>query len=227
MPLNFDTNLILQTSNEGSRLETIKRVTGAWFTAENRSEVFAITGSATLKGLLLPGQIFYVRDTNEMLIYSQSGAFPFTNDHFNSFTWPGSGGSASTGSLLTTASVAGTTMTFTKGDSSTFDVTLPGGSGGTPGGSPGQIQFNSAGAFAGDAKLSFNSTTGLTKITGSLKIEALNGSQNIFLIKSGSREIAKVTDDGTFVLSPVTGSALTPYEGGLMYSSSALYVGTE
>ena len=153
--------------------------------------------------------------------------FTFTDTvEWNEFSF-GGGGSTNTGSLLVTASVAGSDMTFTKGDNSTFVVALPGG-GGTPGGSPGQIQFNNAGAFAGSSKLKFDSTTGLTQISGSLEINATGStSEEIFLIKSGSRGIAKVTKDGTFVLIPITGSAPTSYEGSLMYSSSALYVGTE
>jgi hypothetical protein len=109
-------------------------------------------------------------------------------------------------------------------DSSSFSFPGSGG-GGNPGGSSTQIQFNNGGNFAGSPKLTFNSSTGLTKVTGSLKIDTLDASQDIFLIKSGSRNIAKVTKEGTFVLVPVTGSALTPFSGGLMYSSSALYVG--
>jgi len=42
-----------------------------------------------------------------------------------------SGGSTDTGSLLTTASVSSNTITFTKGDSSTFDITVDTGSAGS------------------------------------------------------------------------------------------------
>jgi hypothetical protein len=41
----------------------------------------------------------------------------------------GGGGSTNTGSLLTTASIAGSTITFTKGDGSTFPIVVPAGSG--------------------------------------------------------------------------------------------------
>jgi hypothetical protein len=48
----------------------------------------------------------------------------------------GGGGTTNTGSLLTTASIAGSTITFTKGDGSTFPIVVPTGSGGgaVPGG---------------------------------------------------------------------------------------------
>jgi hypothetical protein len=45
----------------------------------------------------------------------------------------GSGGSTNTGSLLTTASVSSNTITFTKGDGSTFPITVNTGSGGSGG----------------------------------------------------------------------------------------------
>ena len=46
------------------------------------------------------------------------------------FTGSGGGGSTNTGSLLTTASVSLNTITFTKGDGSTFPITVDTGSGG-------------------------------------------------------------------------------------------------
>jgi len=45
------------------------------------------------------------------------------------------GGSTDTGSLLTTASISLNTITFTKGDGSTFPITVNTGSGGGGGGS--------------------------------------------------------------------------------------------
>lgn len=47
------------------------------------------------------------------------------------FAANGGGGSTNTGSLLTTASVASNTITFTKGDGSTFPITVATGSGGS------------------------------------------------------------------------------------------------
>ena len=47
----------------------------------------------------------------------------------------GGGGSTDTGSLMVTASVSSNTITFTKGDSSTFNITVDTGSGGGGGGS--------------------------------------------------------------------------------------------
>ena len=81
-------------------------------------------------------------------------------------TIPG-GGSTDTGSLLKTASAAGNTITFTKGDGSTFPVTVTGGTG-TPGGSDTQIQFNSGSTFSGSGNFAFNYTTNVARLTGSM-----------------------------------------------------------
>jgi hypothetical protein len=47
---------------------------------------------------------------------------------------------------------------------------VPGGGGGTPGGSDTQVQFNDGGAFAGDADLTWNKTTNVLGITGDVNL---------------------------------------------------------
>jgi len=51
-----------------------------------------------------------------------------------------------------------------------LDQTGSGGGGGTPGGSTTQVQFNDAGAFGGDADLTWNSTTNVLGITGDVNL---------------------------------------------------------
>ena len=99
---------------------------------------------------------------------------------------------------------------------------LSGGSG-TPGGADTQIQFNNSDAFAGSPKFIFNSTTGAANISGSFSISGSTAS-DIFLVKSGSLDVAKITTDGVFVLGELNPQP-TAVEGGIFYSSSALYVG--
>ena len=69
-----------------------------------------------------------------------------------------SGASQNTGSLLTTASVSLNTITFTKGDGSTFPITVDTGSGGGSGGTGIFVQSGSTNIF---------NTTSSLKITGS------------------------------------------------------------
>ncbi len=73
-----------------------------------------------------------------------------------SFALNGGGGSTNTGSLLTTASVSLNTITFTKGDGSTFPITVDTGSGG-----PGVSDF----PYTGSATI-----TGSLVITGSILV---------------------------------------------------------
>lgn len=60
-----------------------------------------------------------------------------------------SAGATDTGSLMTTGSVSGNVLTFTKGDGSTFELTVDNSSGGTPDTPLNSFQFNSSNAFGG------------------------------------------------------------------------------
>ena len=172
-------------------------------------------------------QIVYISASDQLFIISKSLDESFNAVlHSSSFSFPGSGGgSVSTGSLLTTASVAGTTMTFTKGDNSTFDVTLPGGSGGTPGSPSNSIQFNDGGSFGGDPRFIFEKTTGLTQLSGSLQITG-SSTSDIFIIKSASIDTLKVNTQGVLVLGEMVNTP-TAVAGGVYYSASQFYVGIE
>ena len=107
----------------------------------------------------------------------------------------------------------------------TLDQFITGDSGGgTPGGSPGEIQFNDSGAFGGDPRFIFEKTTGLTKLSGSLQITG--STDNIFLIKSGSIDLLRVSSSGAIVFGDLQHTP-PPVAGGFFYSSSAFYVGVE
>jgi hypothetical protein len=99
-----------------------------------------------------------------------------------------------------------------------------GGGSGTPGGATTQVQFNDGGAFAGSERLTFNKSTGLTRLSGSLEI---TGSvDNIFLIKSGSVDLLRMSSSGALVFADLQHTP-PPVAGGLYYSSGEFYVGTE
>jgi hypothetical protein len=90
-------------------------------------------------------------------LYNISASYALTASY--AMNGGGGGGSVNTSSLLITASAVDNTITFTKGDGSTFPVTVntgSGGGGGTPGGLDTQIQFNSASTFSGSSALTFN-----------------------------------------------------------------------
>lgn len=98
------------------------------------------------------------------------------------------------------------------------------GGGGTPGGSPGEIQFNDGGAFGGDPRFIFAKSTGLAQLSGSLQITG--STSNVFLIKSGSVDLLRVSSSGAIVFGDLQHTP-PPVAGGFFYSSSAFYVGVE
>lgn len=131
------------------------------------------------------------------------------------------------GSLFkATVTLADYVTTFTDSVSfSTFSFPSSGSGGGTPASPSNSLQFNNGGSFGGSSNLIFNNSTNTAQISGSLELNA-NTSNDIFLIKSGSTSIAKVDNAGNFILIErlTTPSAVA---GGVMYSSSAFYIGTE
>jgi hypothetical protein len=82
----------------------------------------------------------------------------------------GGGGSTNTGSLLTTASVVLNTITFTKGDGSTFPITVNTGSGG---GSGAGFPYSGSAVITGSLLVSGSglTITGSTNITGDTTIK--------------------------------------------------------
>lgn len=103
--------------------------------------------------------------------------------------------------------------------------TFPGGGAGNPASPINSVQFNDNGSFGGDPRFIFEKSTGLAQISGSFQITG-STSNDIFLIKSGSVEVTKVNNDGVFVLGEMNPRP-TAVEGGIVYSSSAFYVGVE
>lgn len=122
MAINITTDINVTT---GGKLTDIGQIQGGYQSLDTTTEMNALTGSSIKKGLLQHGQVFYINDTSELYIVSQSGIGIAANYTFNSFSWPGS---ATTGSLLLTASATNNTITFTKGDQTTFDITIDTGS---------------------------------------------------------------------------------------------------
>ncbi len=145
-------------------LSNIDYIRGAFKVYESESILQSASPS-----LFQDYQIVYCQDTNKLYqmdyVPAQFGGGPPipASKTSASFQFPGAG-STDTGSLLITASVAGNTLTFEKGDGSTFDVALPGGSGGS-------------GIFAQTG--SFYATTNNLQISGSLTVTGSSPSVNI------------------------------------------------
>lgn len=144
------------------------------------------------------GQIVYISSSNELFKISvQFNTSSFANEVISqSFSWPGSGGSVDTGSLLTTGSVSGNVLTFTKGDGSTFDLTVDTGSGGGGNAFP----------YTGSAEI-----TGSLGLTGSLGVNIEDG--------NGENTKFAINNEGVAVLAALT-TVPTAVTGGIYYSSS-------
>jgi hypothetical protein len=107
-----------------------------------------------------PAEIVWV-DTSGSI---GSGFSASVDARINAIT--GSGGSVNTGSLMVTGSISGNTLTFTKGDASTFDIIIPSASG----------SVFDTGSFA---------TTGSNTFNGD---QSITGSVSVFLPKASGEE---------------------------------------
>ena len=92
MAINISTDIAVTT---GGKLTDITAIQGGWQTVDSVADMNALTGSATLKGKLTDGQIFYVNDTDDLYQLTIAGSFPFNTYTFTSFSWPGSSGGSS------------------------------------------------------------------------------------------------------------------------------------
>ena len=128
----------------------------------------------------------------------------------------GGGGSTDTGSLLTTASAANNVITFTKGDASTFTVTVDTGSGG-----------GSLFPYTGSAEITGSlEVIGFTNLTGSTFIQGTAGNDALAVSDSSGDKKFSVNSEGVVVLEEQT-SEPTAVEGGIYYSHSQFYFGIE
>jgi len=127
----------------------------------------------------------------------------------------GGGGSTPTGSLLTTASAALNVITFTKGDASTFTLTVDTGSGGD------LFPYTGSAEITGSLEV-----IGFTNLTGSTFIQGTAGNDALSVSTSGGDKKLSVNSEGVTVLGEMT-STPTAVEGGIYYSSSQFYFGVE
>jgi len=227
MAISVPENLVLAASATGSLpLADIKYIKGAFKVFETAAEMQNV-----IVEQVTDNQIVWLEASSSLYQATINPANPpisfFPTVTWNSFSFPGGGGSVNTGSLMTTASAALNVLTFTKGNGDQFSVTIDTGSGGsgTPGSPANSVQFNDAGSFGGDSKFLFNKTTGLTQISGSFQITS-SVSDDVFIIKSGDTDLFKVQNNGVVVFASQS-SLPTAVEGGMVYSASAFYVGVE
>tara|TARA_B110000285_G_scaffold231245_1_gene299533 strand:- start:2272 stop:2889 length:618 start_codon:yes stop_codon:yes gene_type:complete len=205
MPL-FGTIVDLNSSAKaaGTALANITDIAGAYKTYLTLAEFQGTASFAPDR--FSNGQIIYISASNELFkVDSVFNTSSFSSEIVSqSFTWPGGGGSTPTGSLLTTASSLDNVITFTKGDNSTFSITIATGSGGGGG-----VQF----PFSGSAQI-----TGSLGLTGSLRVDIADG--------NGSNTKFAINSEGVAVLADLN-TTPTAVTGGIYYSSSQFYFGVD
>ena len=76
------------------------------------------------------------------------------------------------GGLSKATLTAGSNVTITNGDGA-ITIAASGGGGGSPGGSDTYVQFNDGGSFGGDAGLTYNKTTDVLTVAGSLSVNGI------------------------------------------------------
>ena len=148
---------------------------------------------------------------------STSASFALTA----SFALSGGGGSTNTGSLLTTASVSLNTITFTKGDGSTFPITVNTGSATTidTGSLTTTASFNaytaSTNTFTGSIQTQVNTLQSVTSSyvnnsqTSSMLAPYVQNSQtSSFVQNSQTSSFVTNAQTGSFVTSAITGSSI-------------------
>jgi hypothetical protein len=98
-----------------------------------------------------------------------------------------------TPNAITTASISGDTITFTKGDSSTFPITVPTGSGGSGSAFPytGSAQITGSLGITG----SFSISSSVNTISGSVvTIYGSGSAQPVFVVNGSQGELFSITD---------------------------------
>jgi hypothetical protein len=135
-----------------------------------------LNGNANVQNFLYVGAGQTMGGQSAAITWLGSGSIDGTfsasvDSRINAIT--GSGGSVNTGSLMVTGSISGNTLTFTKGDASTFNLTIPSATG----------SVFDTGSFATTGSNTFN---GDQSITGSLSVFLPKASGKQFRVDWGN-----------------------------------------
>jgi len=170
-------SLNVQSGITGSLLGTSSWAVNAQTASLAPNYVLTSVTSSMLAPYVLTSQ------TSSMSVASASVATSASYALTASFALNG-GGTVNTGSLLTTASVSLNTITFTKGDGSTFPITVDTGSGGGGGAA---FPFSGSAVISGSLFVS-SSTTNVLTIQGS------GSAQPIFTVQGSAGQLFAITD---------------------------------
>ena len=165
-----------------------------------------VSGSSQIEDL---GFITSSNVNTASFVQNSATASFITADQTSSF------GATSTGSLIQTASVSNNTITFTKGDSTTFNLTVATGSGG---GGGGDISATGSNSYTGS-----NLFTGSVAVTGSLSI---NGDS--LSTYDGNRRVSNTSMGDLFSASfnPGTSGSIVDFLNAMFFPNTAPTIST-
>lgn len=149
-------------------------ITGSLSITGSTTSTLGFTGS--LLGTASTASYITTAQTASYVLNAVSSSYALTASYALN---GGGGGSTDTGSLLMTASVSSNTITFTKGNGTTFPITVNTGSGGGGSSFP----------YTGSAIIS-----GSLEVTGSIKFNNGSLSEGAILFYSGSTGITNQSD---------------------------------
>lgn len=208
MAINISTDINVTT---GGKLTDIGQIQGGWRTVDNESDMYALTASATTKQLLQNGMIFYVSASNSLYTLDIAGSFPIVTYNFNSFSWPGSGGSGSATDISSLNTFTGSIQTQVDALEAATSSYLTSASAVSLGfGSGGSTDISALNIFTGSIQTQVNT------------IQAVTGS---FATTGSNTFIGNQTIDG--ILTLTTQSSEPTYVSGGLYldSNYNLYLG--
>lgn len=190
---------------------TYRQTKGSALTIQELDANFQyFTGSQAITGSLIVTQAITASSFSGSFTGSFLGTSSYATQALSASYAPNSGATVSTASLLTTASATNNVITFTKGDASTFTVTVATGSAVSASYAT-SASYAISSSYALSSSYAFNATSA-SYATQALSASYFSGSSGGATFTEDVNFTSGANVDGLFVVIPLTDTAIT---GGL------------